>query len=592
MNKYLIISTIAVISAFAAAMNVSAQNYTFNSDLTVGSSGQDVVNLQSWLIANGYSIPSVSSGATPKGYFGSQTQSAVSAYQRSVGLPAYGYFGSMTRGRISSDSKVFGSDLRVILPNGGETWQKGSTRNITWNGPSAMISQTGDIRLEFAMPACAAATANPRCMIAVRAPLTIATGVNLDSGTYSWVVGNYNPGIVPGYVVEPIVIQDGQYKIQICTTNGSQCDDSDNYFTMSSNGTVTSNTPVINGIDAPTTLTVGQTGTWTIYAKDPQNLALYYRVDWGDSVALPVGWVGNAMEPVAFSQAATLTHVYSIAGTYTPKFTVVNSANQTAVTSATVQVTNSSTAGPLKIISPNGGETWQKGTIQSITWTSPAYFRATNADLKLLAKGPSCTTNGSTSLCPMYMIAPYTIATNIQINQNSYSWIVGNALPFSPLNSSTVVVPDGQYTVQICESGTNNCDTSDAYFAIAPTQTSGVPDINIVSPNGGETWDQGLFHNVQVNVTGDTAKIGNMIYVYLVDSGNRQIFLTSLTNITPGINNISVQPGPAAYAGTYRVFVTLNNNSAMQAYDYSDGYITVTTAPPCPFGYSCAPIVN
>ncbi len=62
-------------------------------DLTIGSTGSAVIALQSALIANGYSIPA---GAT--GYFGAQTQAAVSAWQRAAGvMPAAGYFGPISR---------------------------------------------------------------------------------------------------------------------------------------------------------------------------------------------------------------------------------------------------------------------------------------------------------------------------------------------------------------------------------------------------------------------------------------------------------------------------------------------------------------
>ena len=66
MKKVLIASGIA---ALAFASMVSAQGYMFSTNLTVGSTGPDVVALQTWLIANGYSIPSIASGAAAKGYF-------------------------------------------------------------------------------------------------------------------------------------------------------------------------------------------------------------------------------------------------------------------------------------------------------------------------------------------------------------------------------------------------------------------------------------------------------------------------------------------------------------------------------------------
>lgn len=66
-------------------------------DLTLGSEGDDVVALQTALIAKGYAIPA---GAT--GYFGVQTQTALRQYQSANGIsPASGYFGPITRGKLA-----------------------------------------------------------------------------------------------------------------------------------------------------------------------------------------------------------------------------------------------------------------------------------------------------------------------------------------------------------------------------------------------------------------------------------------------------------------------------------------------------------
>lgn len=86
-----LIAVVAVSSASAA---------TFTRSLTIGSTGADVVALQSWLISKGYSIPA---GAT--GYFGNQTKAAVAAYQAAKGItPAVGYFGPITRAQVEVDS--------------------------------------------------------------------------------------------------------------------------------------------------------------------------------------------------------------------------------------------------------------------------------------------------------------------------------------------------------------------------------------------------------------------------------------------------------------------------------------------------------
>jgi len=105
----------------------------FTRDLTIGSTGADVTELQTWLISKGYSIPA---GAT--GYFGVQTQAAVAAFQAANGItPAAGYFGPITRAKVNA-----------MLSAGGTTTGGGTTGGSTLSGGEATLSNyqltTGD----------------------------------------------------------------------------------------------------------------------------------------------------------------------------------------------------------------------------------------------------------------------------------------------------------------------------------------------------------------------------------------------------------------------------------------------------------------
>ena len=104
----------------------------------------------------------------------------------------------------------------------------------------------------------------------------------------------------------------------------------------------TSQTPVISGGTFPTQLNVGQTGTWTVNASDPQNGSLSYSVNWGYPSLCPT--CAGIASTGTFTQSSSFTNSYSTAGTYTITFTVKNSAGLTAQTSATVQVSNPATA--------------------------------------------------------------------------------------------------------------------------------------------------------------------------------------------------------------------------------------------------------
>lgn len=104
---------IALAFSVVAPVATSAQSmtYAFNTNLTMGSRGADVVMLQSFLESKGLiTIPA----GVAKGYFGALTRSAVVAYQISKGItPAAGYFGPLTRASANAD----GSSMTTTTTN-------------------------------------------------------------------------------------------------------------------------------------------------------------------------------------------------------------------------------------------------------------------------------------------------------------------------------------------------------------------------------------------------------------------------------------------------------------------------------------------
>src|SRR3989344_905399 len=176
---------------------------------------------------------------------------------------------------------------------------------------------------------------------------------------------------------------------------------------------VTPTSPVISGVSGPQALNINQTGTWTVTAYDRSGGNLSYHVDWGEGSSNPSATSLNSLT----QQTSTFTRSYSTAGMRTVTFEVRNSSGQYAQTSLSVNVGNV-TSPSITVLNPNGGETWQKGTTQTIKWqdnSDSQTFAAVRYDVKLqsVCLGP---------ICPTVIREPHLIARGV--TGNTYSWRV------------------------------------------------------------------------------------------------------------------------------------------------------------------------
>ena len=95
---------LATLMAQIAAMGGSAGG-SFTRDLTVGSTGSDVMQLQVWLNGHGFEIAKSGAGSpgNETSKFGALTRAALAKWQASVGIsPAAGFFGSKTRAYLAA----------------------------------------------------------------------------------------------------------------------------------------------------------------------------------------------------------------------------------------------------------------------------------------------------------------------------------------------------------------------------------------------------------------------------------------------------------------------------------------------------------
>lgn len=95
--------------------------------------------------------------------------------------------------------------------------------------------------------------------------------------------------------------------------------------------------PSISGVTGPTTLPVGNSGTWTLNLQSYGNQYMTTSVQWGDEYLYGYG-AASQMNYPNVSTSLTFTHAYSQRGTYTVVFTVRDSQGRQNTATQTVYV--------------------------------------------------------------------------------------------------------------------------------------------------------------------------------------------------------------------------------------------------------------
>ncbi len=149
--------------------------------------------------------------------------------------------------------------------------------------------------------------------------------INLNDGEETFKIPSYVPA--------------GQYKIWIWYnpegySNTGYLDQSDRPFTIISS--TINKSPVVTGVGGPTQLKVGEAGTWSIKAYDPDGTQLSYAVNWGDVQPMATALLKEGSSST--SQEAGFDHTYTSAGTYKIVFTVTDDKGAGTQASLTVLV--------------------------------------------------------------------------------------------------------------------------------------------------------------------------------------------------------------------------------------------------------------
>lgn len=317
-----------VAQAQSSGMPAPSQCVSLGSNLGIGTidlyGGGQVLALQTYLYQHGYM------SHAPTGYYGVLTTSAVFKFQRANSILSTGYTGPLTRARLQALTCGTVQDtlsISTITPTSGlvgtsvSIMGSGFTSNSTVYFGGAVVGTT---EISYG-------TAN---------------GCAQNNGTNSGCVG-YSPAhitfTIPQYItpcppnanciqLAQQVIQ-GTYPVYVRNYDGSVSNTVN--FTVTSSG---SNQQFsVAGVDAPSTLPVNNTGTWTIRVNNNGG-NLRYSVVWGDEYQ--IAYNAGIMAPAQnYQSSATFTHSYNRTGMFHPVFTVTDDSGRTATVSTSVTVT-------------------------------------------------------------------------------------------------------------------------------------------------------------------------------------------------------------------------------------------------------------
>ncbi|MDZ7332078.1 MAG: FG-GAP-like repeat-containing protein [candidate division KSB1 bacterium] len=389
--------------------------------------------------------------------------------------------------------------IKITAPNGGEQFQAGNAHEITWQSHNI----SGTVKIEFSTDG--GATWN---LIADGEP---------DDGSYSWQVPH---------------APSENCRIRITDSDGSPFDVSDNPFTILPimHVLTISVNPAETGTTDPsigehsyalgTVVTLIATSAegyefvnWSGDVADPNNDTTSVLID-GDKmvtanfkdsttyliIATPNGgedWEVSSLHDITWSSNKTsgkVTIEFSAdsAATWTVvadtteddglfSWTIPNSlSNKCLVRVSDVDGHPTDISDTLFTISmppfitvqsPNGGEDWEVGSVQQITWSS----NKTSGTVKIEFSSDSA-------------------ATWIDIvasteDDGLFEWTIPST-------------PSARCLVRVTDSDGDPNDVSDAVFTI-----SQVPFISLVSPNGGEDWKVGSVHDISWSSNKTSGKV-------------------------------------------------------------------------------------
>jgi hypothetical protein len=318
--------------------------------------------------------------------------------------------------------------------------------------------------------------------------------------------------------------------MRVQDVSGSPTGTSSSIFTILSDGSEI--------VSAPTTPTGPATGSLAVSyafstggATSTLSHPVRYKFDWGDGT--DSGWLAQG--------TTSASHAWSATGAFNVR-AVAECATHNDILSTWSAAHAFTIANNMTLTSPNGGERWMLKKIMNITWTPGSYKGTVSL---VLYKGTAKVGN---------------IATGLSAAAGTYAWSVGQ-YGGSRAGSGTT------YRITVISSDGKLSDSSDASFSlINPSQ------LQVTSPNGGESWVKGSTHTITWNSGTYTGKVKLSIYNKSARIGE------IVTGILATQHSYSWKVGAygtgTAPAGTMYA-IRVEDLGRTQS-DYSDAYFSIT----------------
>lgn len=341
--------------------------FTSQKNITPNTKGDDVIVLQTALKDAGYFTAPVT------GTYGAKTEMAVKAFQKANNLPTTGVVGNLTKALLANPSNppapsqscattTAASWVKVLAPNGGETYIQGQQITVKWTTCSLLANNNMTIGIM-----------NPAGAI-----VAVLTQSTPNDGVQTFTL--------------PSTIQTGQYRVYVKTAlNGTTySDQSDNTFSVTASTLSSCNpnitTPSIKVIspNGGEVYTAGQqiTVKWTS-CNVPNTLPVFINLEGNNNITTNIvdatqGVLNDGSELVTLPTQGTwqgmqFGQIYKIRVGVGPfgnlsGSTSDNSDNLFTINAGTGCLPTSIPS--VTVLSPNGGEVFTAGQQITVKWTS------------------------------------------------------------------------------------------------------------------------------------------------------------------------------------------------------------------------------